>query len=676
VQRTWRSGGRVKIAVLDAPPWLLNPRDNTLPDLAVGEEVDTVGAMVVINASDEPCLDLALEVRWPSGRTERTAVPRIEGLSARKVAFSLRHPRFNQVGPVACQVDLVRGQDRLDSVEVGLEVKSKDQSQRRTFLSDMDGSVQVYALREALPGPGSAGAPALMLSVHGAGVQALGQASAYASKPWCHLVCPTNRRPYGFDWEDWGRLDTLEVLDQVRGTLASDPSRVYLTGHSMGGHGTWILGSTYPDRFAAIGPSAGWISFWSYRGARRPDIVSPVARVLLRAETPSDTIRLSQNLRDTGIYILHGGEDTTVRPDQARQMIDHLKTFHRDWVYHEEPGKGHWWDLSEEEPGADCVDWAPMFDFFARHRLPVPEEVREVSFATANPGISARCHWACIEAQQVPLALSRVDLRLHPGIRTVSGTTENCSRLSLHWKAVGQDQAGLRLEIDGQRLDGVRPRPGSDRIWLRREGPQWQVADEPSAALKGPHRYGPFKDAFRHRMVFVYGTAGGPEDTSWARAKARFDAEQWWYQGNGSVDVLPDTAFDPAAEQDRGVILYGNADTHRSWRALLGDSPVQVTRTRVTCGARTLEAPDLACLFLRPRPGSDKACVGVVSGTGLAGLRLTDRFTYLQAGCSFPDCTVVSSRMLTEGLAGVEVAGFFGEDWSVEHGDFAWAQDE
>ena len=51
----------------------------------------------------------------------------------------------------------------------------------------------------------------------------------------------------------------------------SQPTRrTYLTGHSMGGHGTWHLGVTFPDRFAAIAPGRGWISMWSYAGAKRP----------------------------------------------------------------------------------------------------------------------------------------------------------------------------------------------------------------------------------------------------------------------------------------------------------------------------------------------------------------------------------------------------------------------
>ena len=60
---------------------------------------------------------------------------------------------------------------------------------------------------------------------------------------------------------------------------------------------------------------------------------------------------------------------------------------------------------------------------------------------------------------------------------------------------------------------------------------------------KGPHRQGPFKEAFRNRFILVVGTKGTPEENAWGLARARFDAETFWYRGNGSVDVVTDTAF-------------------------------------------------------------------------------------------------------------------------------------
>src|SRR5262249_21134437 len=190
-----------------------------------------------------------------------------------------------------------------------------------------------------------------------------------------HLVAPTNRRPFGFDWEDWGRLDALEVLDLAQKQLKTDPQHTYLTGHSMGGHGVWHVGATFPDRFAALGPSAGWISFWSYAGGRRVANPDALQELLQRANSPSDTLALARNYLHHGVYVLHGDADDNVPVAQARQIVQHLSGFHRDFVLHEQPKAGHWWDVSDE-PGTDCVDWAPMFDFFARHVLPPPDSVR------------------------------------------------------------------------------------------------------------------------------------------------------------------------------------------------------------------------------------------------------------------------------------------------------------
>ena len=99
---------------------------------------------------------------------------------------------------------------------------------------------------------------------------------------------------------------------------------------------------------------------------------------------------------------------------------------------------------------------------------------------------------------------------------------------------------------------------------------------------------------------------------------------------------------------------------------------MQVHRGHVSIGNRKLLGDDLACLFLRPRPGSKLASVGIVTGTGLEGLRLTDRVPYFMSGVAFPDCTVFKTETLQIGAEGAVAAGFFGSDWSVESGEFEW----
>jgi hypothetical protein len=314
-----------------------------------------------------------------------------------------------------------------------------------------------------------------------------------------------------------------------------------------------------------------------------------------------------------------------------------------------------------------------MFDFFARHKIPDRESVRDVHFTTVNPGLSSRCHWLSIEAQQPALLKSVVSVRYDPGQRRFVGTTENVARLALDLSHV-RPGGPITAQWDGQKIEGIREPDGERRIWFQRTGDRWKQTGQPSPALKGPHRSGPFKEAFSHRMMFVYGIRGTAAENAWALAKARFDAETFWYRGNGSIDIVSDRQFDPDRDRERSVILYGHADSNGTWASLLADSPVQVRRGWLRLGRRELRGDDLACLFLRPRPGSDRACVAAVSGTGLVGLRLTERASYFVAGVAYPDCTVFGADTLTKGNDGVRVAGFFGNDWSVEAGEFVWRE--
>jgi hypothetical protein len=147
-------------------------------------------------------------------------------------------------------------------------------------------------------------------------------------------------------------------------------------------------------------------------------------------------------------------------------------------------------------------------------------------------------------------------------------------------------------------------------VWLERTEEGWRSIPKPSKSLKGPHRSGTFKDAFRNRMIFVYGTHGTSEENAWALAKARFDAETFWYRGNGSVPVIPDTMFDRGDNPDRNVILYGHAEMNSCWPQLLEESPVQVRRGGATIGSREVRGEDLACLFIRPATGERSRVCG------------------------------------------------------------------
>jgi pimeloyl-ACP methyl ester carboxylesterase len=85
--------------------------------------------------------------------------------------------------------------------------------------------------------------------------------------------------------EWWSPDMVVWLVKDVLGTLRVDPERVYLTGLSMGGYGTWETAAKYPELFAAIAPicgrgdpAAAWklrhIPTWLFHGAK--DTVVPI----------------------------------------------------------------------------------------------------------------------------------------------------------------------------------------------------------------------------------------------------------------------------------------------------------------------------------------------------------------------------------------------------------------
>lgn len=644
--------GRLTAKIIDPPePVSIDLRDATTPDIIKGTTGDLWAGVVVRNATKAPLSGLTFEVAGKS-----TPVWTLPALSVRKVGIQMPISSDGKY-----EVKLVDKGKVLDTVKLELRVREPGQVYKRTFISQIDGSVQYYAVNPAFS---TVEERALFLSLHGASVEALGQAEAYSQKAWGHVVAATNRRPFGFDWEEIGRLDALEVLALAKEELKPDPTKIYLTGHSMGGHGTWQLGAHYPHLFAAIAPSAGWISFQTYAGGQTFPNPTPIEQMLLRAGSPSDTLGLRNNLLSRGIYILHGDADDNVPVAQARQMREALSN-HKNLQWWEEKGAGHWWDANPE-PGSDAVDFAPIFDFFSKNRLPRISEVREIDFTTASPGISSQLHWAYIHQQEKPFMFSRVQLRSFPQMARFEGTTENVAVLSLTIGALA-DGKKITLKIDGQELEPNQPT--INRIFLYKKGGKWSVGGTPSPAEKSPERYGSFKDVFKNRFALVYGTAGNAEENAWAYAKAKYDAETFWYRGNGSVDLIADTAIGDQVE-DRNYILYGNSNTNRAYSKLIDDEVVLSSKGLKYGGRELANAKSVSAYFIRPRKGSDRTSVGVIGGTDITGMRLCDRVPIFTSGAAFPDLIVYGPEALVEGTKGIRLTGYFGNDWKVGSGEW------
>ena len=120
------------------------------------------------------------------------------------------------------------------------------------------------------------------------------------------VVSPQSRR---FAWN----VDALMgLLDHVVSKHRVDPGRIYLTGLSMGGYGTWSLAAHVPDRFAAVVPICG---------GGNPDS--------------------AEKLKNLPIWVFHGGKDRTVPISRSEKMVEAIKAVDGNVEFTIYPDAGH-----------------------------------------------------------------------------------------------------------------------------------------------------------------------------------------------------------------------------------------------------------------------------------------------------------------------------------------------
>ncbi|HVY72384.1 MAG TPA: prolyl oligopeptidase family serine peptidase [Verrucomicrobiae bacterium] len=149
----------------------------------------------------------------------------------------------------------------------------------------------------------------LMLFLHGAGergtnlvkVAVHGPPKLVKNQPDFPFILVSPQCPSGERWNDDA---LLALLDDVTKTYRVDKKRVYLTGLSMGGFGTWSLGIKNPDRFAALVPICGGGS---------------VIDILLADPRKHDA------LKSLPIWAFHGAKDNVVALSESERMVEAIK---------------------------------------------------------------------------------------------------------------------------------------------------------------------------------------------------------------------------------------------------------------------------------------------------------------------------------------------------------------
>jgi predicted peptidase len=108
--------------------------------------------------------------------------------------------------------------------------------------------------------------------------------------------CPPGQR--------WDNDALLALLDDVIARHRVDTNRIYLTGLSMGGFGTWSLATRYPERFAAVAPICGG---------------GEVIDVKLAGRGKAEA------LKTLGVWAFHGAKDPVVALEESQRMVAAFK---------------------------------------------------------------------------------------------------------------------------------------------------------------------------------------------------------------------------------------------------------------------------------------------------------------------------------------------------------------
>ncbi len=181
---------------------------------------------------------------------------------------------------------------------------------------------QTYPLGVFLHGAGERGNDNTKQLIHG--VREFAKPENRKDHP-CFLIAP--QCPEGSRWVevDWGAAShtmpqtpseparlTLELIESLRKDLPIDSKRIYVTGLSMGGFGTWDLLARRPSLFAAAVPICG--------GADEATAAS---------------------IATVPIWVFHGDKDGAVQVQRSRNMVAALKKAKGEPKYTEYAGVGH-----------------------------------------------------------------------------------------------------------------------------------------------------------------------------------------------------------------------------------------------------------------------------------------------------------------------------------------------
>jgi pimeloyl-ACP methyl ester carboxylesterase len=674
----------------------INQHATIIPDFRVGDRTSAWGQVELANASGSALTGVTVEALGddlvlPSRSAATTIGPR----QVQRIPLWIESKKAapeNAVGPIRLRIASGREEQ---VIEFAPRIKKRTDYFVTTYRSTVDGSIQPYSLLLPTSFDPAETYP-LILLLHGAHVTDWGQnIIAYDPKEWAIQMAVHDRGNNRY--RDIGEVDLNEALSDVRHRFKIDPDRTYLSGHSMGGYGTWFQATRHPDHWAAISPQAGYTDYSLYNpvmGGAGTQAQQQFEDQLLTNWSP---LAFAENLLNVPAYIVHGAKDDNVSVEHSRKMAALLKGLGYNFVYDENPDGGHWWGPRGKYYGVEVVDKPPIWTFFQKHsrRALAP---KHVIYKTDSLRYR-EAYWVEIDELDKTNQLARIEAE-SAGPNTIVVHTSNISQFTLRLDKGDlvkpdlpvtvnlNDQAvfnghiplsgrlTLRRGIDGRYLQllnnadlHVDSRDAAQRAGLvggeiDQQGKVVRYSPRDVEELKkSPQHYGPVIDAFNQPFLFVVGTVGGKSGSvellGAARRSAEAIAREWMQRAAGIVEIKRDIDVTPDDIATRNLVLFGSASSNSLIAQINEELPIRFAGTSIWAGGRIITGEDLGLIMAVPNPLNQRRYAVIVGGTTprsfeTAGrLRLTD----------LPDYVIFDRKALAGNQVAYLSGGFFDKYW-------------
>lgn len=573
---------------------------------------------------------------------------------------------------------LQRASERMDALAAGKPLWAKRRGRLvRGFISAVDGSTQPYGL--VIPAHYDPQQPMRLDIVlhgsHGGRASGLGdlqfisqfdQGDGPADAPQhdyieVHPMGRLGENAYRFE----GETDIDEAVEAVCRHYAIDRRRIVLRGSSLGGVGTWQIGLKRPDRFVALGPTAGPVDTLEFANSPWPHFerLEPLTPWQKRMLHLVDAIDYTANAGMVPVVAAMGDQD----PYYSSHLLIE-KAFQQEGIPFTglvDVGGGH---------GVSAPVIEEQLRLLGQHaavgRCAMPHRVRFVTWTLKF----SRCYWVEILGLEKHYERAEFDAQIADDGSIVVATARNITRFAIVPAALPRMESPLVVRIGGTTV----PLPGdvardSRGLVFEHRGGQWQFRgsrDDVRLSGKRPGLQGPIDDAFCTPFLCVRGTGQpwNPAAGAWADANLRRFAEQWRRHYRGDLPVKRDV--DVTADDVRrcNLILFGDPGSNRWIREIAPQLPLVWDREHVQLGGKTYSAVDHAPALIAPNPLSGAEDRYVVFNSGHTYHDRELRFSYmvfprlgdwaimkLHDPASTTPTPAVGETVLT--------SGFFSEQW-------------